>query len=261
MTFTASISESLDTPDLFQQRFHSNHYSWDSSFDKVSTTRIQGSADIPKWRFSASAGYALLANNVYYDTLGVARQNTSPMSVLSASVRRDFVIGDLLHLDNSVLLQYSSDQEVLPLPLLALNLRWYIQFNVVRKDVMQMQLGADTRFTTPWYMPSYNPVTGTFMAQNDYAYGNCPVFDLFMNVQWKKACIFIKWENAGRGWPSNKRDYFSAHRYISTDREIKFGIWWPFYVSSKQQKTMSARAGSGVSGGGGGLGGFSNIGR
>lgn len=265
MTFSASISEELDTPDLFQQQFHSNHYSWNSSFDKVSTTKIQGSVDIPKWRFAASAGYALLANNIYYDTLGVARQNAEPMSVLSAAVRKDFVIGDFLHLDNSALIQYSSNEEVLPLPLLALNLRWYIQFNVVRKDVMQMQLGADTRYTTPWYLPSYNPVTGTFMAQNAYAYGNCPVFDLFMNIQWKKACLFVKWENAGRGWPMSKRDYFSAHRYISTDREIKVGIWWPFYVSSKQQKTMSARAGSGMSGGGGGfgggLGGIKNLGR
>ena len=53
----------------------------------------------------------------------------------------------------------------------------------------------------------------------------------------------------------DKHDYFSANRYIITDRVFKIGIYWPFYVLSGQQKALSERAGSGmgVGGGGGGL--------
>ena len=54
-----------------------------------------------------------------------------------------------------------------------------------------------------------------------------------MNVQWKRACIFIKYQNAGGGWPMDKFDYFSADRYIVTQNGIdglKIGIYWPFYA-------------------------------
>jgi hypothetical protein len=251
----ASFETSLKRPDFFQQQFYSNHYRWSEDFGKVSTTKVQGSIDIPKWRMSASAGYALLANNIYYDTLGIARQHAEAMSVLTAALRKDFVIADFLHLDHSLLFQLSSDQAVLPLPLLAMNLRYYIQFNIVRADVMKMQLGADLRANTPWYAPYFNPVTGTFMAQDKTRYSNGPVFDLFMNVQWKRACIFVKWQNTGRGWPMTKRDYFTADRFIGTDREIKLGIYWPFYTMSGKNATLSSKAGSGMSGGGGGRGG------
>ena len=198
------------------------------------------------------------------------------MSVLSAFLGKNFVIADFFHLDNRLLFQLSSNQEVLPLPLLAANLRYYMQFNIVRADVMKMQIGADVRFNTPWLAPSYNPVTGTFMAQglhdfkqtdpetnkevtvSDYLkYTNGPVIDLFLNVQWKRACLFVKWENTGRGWPMAKRDYFTADRYINTDRQIKLGIYWPFYTMSGKKTTLSSKAGSGMGGGmGGGLGGM-----
>lgn len=256
----AAFETSLKEPDWFQQHMYTNHYMWDNSFSKTSLSKINGSIDIPKWRLSAGGGYSLVANKVWYDTLGMARQCGDAVSVITGYLRKDFALfNDFLHLDNSVLVQYSSNQEVIPLPLVALNLKYFIQFNIVRKDVMQMQIGANTRMTTKWYAPSYNPVSGTFMAQNEYQYGYCPIFDLFMNVQWKRACIFVKWENAGRGWPMKKRDYFSAHHYISTDRQIKVGIYWPFYVMSGTQKTMSSKAGSGMSGGSGGGGGFGGL--
>jgi hypothetical protein len=82
-------------------------------------------------------------------------------------------------------------------------------------------------------------------------------------MQWKQACIFLKMENAGEGWPTKKHDYFSAHRYIHPARILKFGITWPFYPPLGAQRKMSERAGSGMGGGrgsgggsGGGLGGM-----
>ena len=78
-----------------------------------------------------------------------------------------------------------------------------------------------------------------------------------MNMQWKMACIFLKMENVGEGWPTKQHDYFSAHHYIHPRRIFKFGITWPFYPSLGTARKMSERAGSGMSGGGGGgLGGM-----
>lgn len=260
MTISARFSTSLKEPDFFQQNFYSNHYRWSNSFSKVSTTVVDGRFSVPRWRLDVDAGYSLLGNYLWYNTSGAPEQASAPVSVFKASLRKDFTVARLLHLDNRVLFQKSSDDSVLPLPLVAVNLRWYIQFNIVSADVMKMQLGADVRYNTPWNAPAFNPVAGVFFAQDKERYGNCPIIDVFANIQWKRACVFVKLENAGMGWPMTRKDYFSAHNYISTTRAVKFGIYWPFYVQSGKKNTLSSKAGSGGGrSGGGGFGGLSGL--
>ncbi len=257
LTLKAHFETSLKEPDYYQQNLFTNHYKWENDFSKISTTKVEGSLSIPRWKLDASVGYALLSNNIYYDTLGIVRQNTKPMSVLTASLRKDFTLWKF-HFDNQALLQFSSDPDVMPLPLLALNLRYYFQLDVV-KNVMQMQIGLNGRFTTKWYAPAYNPVLGVFHNQNAEKYGNSPVVDAFVNVQWKRACIFVKLMNVNMGWPFEQADYFTAAGYIGTQRVFKIGISWPFYVQPGRSNATgpagSARSGSGGAASGGNRGG------
>ena len=245
LTVKAHFETSLKEPDYYQQHIFTNHYKWDNDFSKISTTKVEGSLSIPRWKLDASVGYALLSNNIYYDTLGIVRQNTKPMSVLTASLRKDFSVWKF-HFDNQALLQFSSEPDVMPLPLLALNLRYYFQLDVV-KNIMQMQIGLNGTFTTKWYAPAYNPVLGVFHNQNAEKYGNSPVVDAFVNVQWKRACIFVKVMNVNMGWPFEKADYFTAAGYIGTQRVLKFGINWPFYVQPGRNNSTgpAGPAGSG----------------
>ena len=244
ISVAAHFETKLQTPDYYQRVLQSNHYSWDNDFGKISTTQIRGSIDIPRWRMNADVGYSLLANYTYYDTQGIVQQNPAAMSVISAALRKDFVLGPV-HLDNRVLLQYSSDSEVLPLPLAAFNLRWYAQF-VVQRDatkthnVMEMQVGINAFYNTQWYAPAWNPALGVFHNQNVNLYENGPYFDIFMNIQWKRCCIFLKYQNFGRGWPMRKKDYFTADHYINTTdgtEGLKLGIFWPFYFSTEKHES------------------------
>ena len=223
---------SLREPDYYEQHLHTNHYWWDNNFGKVSTTKAEASLNIPVWNLSAFFGYALLGNNIYYDNHGSIQQNEVPMSVMTASVMKNFRLWNF-HFDHKALFQLSSNEDVLPLPMLALNFRYYFQFNVVR-DVMQMQIGVNATFETKWHAPAYNPVLGVFHTQNEEMYGNCPYIDVFVNIQWKRACIFIKAVNLGMGWPNKSADYFSAHHYIRPQQAFKVGIFWPFYVQPKR---------------------------
>ena len=60
-------------------------YRWDNEFKPVTTAKLEGGVDIPHWNTRLNAGYALIANQTWYDTLGVVRQFTdTPISVLSA---------------------------------------------------------------------------------------------------------------------------------------------------------------------------------
>lgn len=245
IVFDASFETSLDEPEYFQQHYYSNHYAWDNDFGKISTTRIEAGMSIPRWNLNVRGGYAILANTVYYDSLSVIRQHSPAMSVAKLAITKNFnVLHNHLHFDNTVLGQWSSNQEVMPLPAVAANLRWYFQMDVV-KSVMQMQLGANATWNTKWKMPGYNPALGTFYNQNKEEYGMSPYIDIFMNVQWKRACVFLKIININKGWPIDKKDYFSADGYIKPQTAFKIGIWWPFYMQSSKNSTINAGGGSG----------------
>ena len=255
VSFNAHFNTSLKEPDWYQQHYLSNHYRWDNSFGKISETRIEASAAIPHWKLKATFGYALLSNNIYYDTEGIVRQNATPMSVMTASLSKNFRLWKF-HFDHQALFQLSSNTDVLPLPTLALNFRYYFQFDVVKK-VMQMQIGANAWYTTRWYAPAYSPALGLFHNQTEERYGNSPYIDAFVNIQWKRACIFVKLVNAGMGWPERSVDYFGAHHYIRPQRAIKFGIFWPFYIQSGKNASVGGasageggRSSSGLSSGG-----------
>lgn len=247
LTLNARFETSLKEPDYYEQHLCTNHYRWDNDFVKISSTKIGATLEIPRWDLYASFDYALLSNNIYYDNEGIVRQNTDPMSVMSASLNKNFKLWKF-HLDHQALFQVSSNKDVIPLPMLALNFRYYLQFDVVKK-VMQMQIGANATFTTKWYAPAFNPVLGVFHNQNVAEYGNCPYIDAFVNIQWKRACIFVKVVNVNMGWPNKSADYFSAAGYIAPQRAIKFGISWPFYI--QPGKNNSSTGGTGASGRGG----------
>ena len=222
---TGRFSTSLREPHPFEQYINMNHHQWLNAFSKVSTTRAEGQLDIPKWKLRAFFGYSLVGNMIYYDTESVIRQCSEPVSIMSAYLQKDFKIW-AFHLDNQILFQLSSKPEVLTLPKLTLNLRYYAQFTVV-KDAMDMQIGLNGIFNTMYYAPSYAPDIGQFYNQTEELIRGVPYIDAFVNVQWKRASVFVKVTNLFKGWP--EADYFSAYHYIRPTRGVKLGIHWPFY--------------------------------
>lgn len=248
VTIGLHFESSLKEPDWYTQHMMTNHYRWEGGFDKSSTTRVSGSISIPRWNMDAEVTYSLLANNIWYDTLSIARQNSKAMSVIGVSLNKNFIIGRTLHLDNRALLQYSSDKDVLPLPMIALNARYYLQMTIAK--VLSLQAGVSAWYTDSWYSQAWNPALGVFYNQKEQKYGNAPVFDAFVNMQWKRACIFVKWENVGMGWPLDHADYFTAHHYIRPQRSLKFGIFWPFYTQDGSKGGHSSGGGDSSSPGG-----------
>ena len=81
-------------------------------------------------------------------------------------------------------------------------------------------------------------------------YGDCPYIDAFVNIQWKRVSVFVKYVNANMGWPSKSADYFSADGYINTQSAIKFGISWPFWIFPGKKGGSGMSSGQGAARGG-----------
>ena len=226
------FSNEKRSPGYWQENLFSNHYVWSNSLAKENETRIEASFRVPDYALELAAWQGVVKNKIYYGPVGPGDSNVGVLqhdgnvSLTSLYARKDFRIGGL-HLDNRVLLQWSTNQEVIPVPLVSAFLSYYYEFWVVR-DVLRLQIGLDGRYNTKYYAPGYNPALSAFYNQRETEVGNYPYTDVFVMGKWKRMRIFLKYQHVNRGLFGNG-DYFSVARYPLNPGMFKMGISWGFY--------------------------------
>ncbi|MDR2882265.1 MAG: CDP-diacylglycerol--serine O-phosphatidyltransferase [Alistipes sp.] len=233
-----SIRFTTQEPSYWEQNYTSNHYMWRNSFAKENETRIEGSLAIPHVGFSATVSQSVLGNRIYYaqDSLPTQKvtikpfQSSEVVGVTGVYLREDLPIrvgtDSRINLNHRVMLQWSSDQKVIPVPLASLYLSYNLEFNVVR-DVLRLQIGVDGRYNTPYYAPGYNPGLGQFYNQRVKELGDYIWLDAYANAKWKRMRILIKMEHLSDDMFS--RNSFSTLHYPVNRRVLKFGLSWNFY--------------------------------
>ena len=113
-------------PSFYMRHYHSNHYYWDNyNMDKEFRTRVAGELNIDRWKTNLRAGVENIKNYTYFNQSGMPKKESGNIQVLSATLKQDFRLG-ILHLDNEVTWQKSSNETVLPLPQLSLYHNLYI---------------------------------------------------------------------------------------------------------------------------------------
>lgn len=231
-------------PTFYYRHFHSKHYWWDNDLSKIMRTRIEGKLSIDRWRTQLKAGVENITNYTYLDNASVkytnandvvsykndmaVHQHSGNIQVFSASLRQDFKLG-ILHLDNEITYQKTSNETVLPLPELVLYHDLYIRFGLAKK-VLNIEMGADMRYFTQYYAPDYAPAIGQFYLQNPdtrYKLGGYPLINGYINLHLKRTRIFVQMYNLlqRRG----EKSYFLAPHYPLNPRILKVGLSWNFF--------------------------------
>ena len=214
------------SPNYWQENLFSNHYIWDTPLNKENETRLEAKFSVPDYAFEVGAWQGVVTNKIYYGSDSNVAQDNGSVSLTSVYARKDFRLGGL-HLDHRVLLQWSTNQEVVPVPLLSAFLSYYYEFWVVR-DVLRLQIGVDGRYNTRYYAPGYNPALSVYYNQREEEVGNYPYLDAFVMAKWKRMRIFLKYQHVNKGLFGNG-EYFSAARYPLNPGMFKIGISWGFY--------------------------------
>lgn len=233
-------------PTFYYRHFHSKHYWWDNDLSMITRTKLEGKLSIDRWRTQLQAGVENITNYTYLDNTSVGytssndtgtktykndvavRQNAGNIQVFSAKLRQDFKLG-ILHLDNEVVYQKSSNSTILPLPDLVLYHNLYIRAGLAKK-VLTVELGADVRYFTQYYAPDYAPAIGQFYLQNPetrYKLGGYPLVNGYLNIHLKRTRIFVMMYNLVQG--TGERSYIFAPHYPLNPKAFKFGISWNFF--------------------------------
>ena len=213
-------------PSYWEQNFYSNHFMWRNNFGYTDETRFGVSLDLPIAGFQAGFDQSVVTGQIYYGTDFKPHQHAEAVSVSSLYLREDLAIKGV-HLNHRVQVQWSTAQEVVPVPLVAAYLSYFYEFPVV-KNVLTLQVGIDGRYNTKYYAKGYNPATGQFYNQRDTEVGNYIYLDAFITAKWKRMRILLKLQHFNQNlW--GRREYFTVAHYPLNPRIFKIGISWTFY--------------------------------
>jgi len=212
----------LNAPTLVQHRFYlSQHNSWTNTFRKTLETGIKAQLALEKLRLHISGAYYLLNNYIYFDTTAQPKQTSIPLNILQISIRQQLRLGHF-HLDNTLVLQQASEA-VIRLPELFSKHSAYYEGKWFK--VLQIRLGLDFRFNTPWNADYYNPVIGQYHLQDQVRIPFFPAADAFAAMKVGSFRAYLKFEGLGSMLLPGQYYYQSAY-YAFPFPGMRFGVHW-----------------------------------
>ena len=155
--------------------------------------------------------------------MAYSRQESSPITVLTAEVNQDLTFGPL-NWETQFTWQKSTNQDVLPLPAINIYTNLYLRFKIAH--VLNCDFGADARYFTSYTAPDYFPSLGQYTVQaNDdkVKIGGFPLVNAYFNFKLSRARFFVMMSHINGG----KKYFFTPH-YPLNGRVLRFGISWNF---------------------------------
>ena len=179
-------------PTFYQRHFHSQHVWWDNS-------------------------------NLEKESL---RQETENITLLTLQLQQDFTLGPL-NWENQITYQKCSNTNVLPVPELNIYSNLYLKFKVA---VLNINLGADVRYFTKYYVPDYSPLIGQYAVQdngeNNMELGNYPWVNVYANMKLKQARFYVMMSHVNY---SSGANCFMVPHYPTNQMVLRFGVSWNFF--------------------------------
>jgi len=216
-------------PSFWYEQWGSNHFEWHNNFNKELRFDLGTSFSYPARRAEIRMNYALLDNYTDIDSTMLPSQNSGGLSVVSLLLRKDLKAWKF-HLATDLLIQKSSNSDILDLPLVAMRSAGYfehlLRFEKTNGE-LNTQIGAEVTYHTLYHPYSYIPSTGRFYRQYDVRNGNYPFINVFLNLKLKRTRIFVMFDHVNSGFTGY--DYFMIPSYPQNVRMLRYGIGWTFY--------------------------------
>jgi len=216
-------------PSFWYERWGSNHFEWLNSLNKEFRIDLGTSFSFPARNMELRFNYAMIDNYTDFDTLAMPDQHTGGLSVASLYAKKELRAWKF-HLSTDLLIQKSSNDEVLDLPLAALKAAGYFGhlFNFRKTNgQLDFQLGTEVLYHTRYHPYSYMPSTGRFYRQDQVSTGNYPFINVFLNLKLRRTRIFVMLDHVNSGLIGY--DYFMIPTYPMNIRMLRYGLAWTFY--------------------------------
>jgi hypothetical protein len=218
-----NVSKGATHPAYYFNHYYSAYASWNNSFN--AQNYLKGEFGVILKGFDLNASYTRLTNYVYLNKEVLPEQYSNGLNILAGHVSKEFRIK---HWITTV---YASGQQITPDTLLQLpafigKLTICYDANLFQ-NALHAQIGISGTYHSQWFQDAYMPAFRAFYRQNTYIAGNYPYLDAFINLNIKRARIFVKYEHFNSGLMGY--NYIMVPDYPQADAAFKFGISWLFF--------------------------------
>lgn len=235
-------------PNFFFRHYHSGSAWWDNDdLSREVRFKIDGTLRLKKFGTKLQVGFENVSNYTYFgmqNTLlegkstssiiptdyshSVGVKQASSVQVFGATLSQD-LSWKIIHWDNHLSFQTSTDQDALPLPKFNAYTNLYLLFRIGINKILRVQIGGDMRFFTSYYAPDYSPAIQQFATQDvnheRVKIGGYPIVGAYVNMHLKHCRIYVsaRHVNAGSGHS------FLVPHYPINPMTIHFGLSWNFF--------------------------------
>lgn len=201
------------------KHYVSNHFIWDNDFGKTRRLRFGGILDVPHTRTRLNVGVENAQNLIYFNPECLPTQHGGSVQVFSARLEQDFKVG-ILHWNNRLTYQTSSNDAVVPLPKFAVYTNLFLLFKIAR--VLDVQFGVDCDYYTKYKSVAYQPATMSFYNQREIDCGNYPFMNAYLNMRLSKVRFYLLFSHVNQGLTGS--NYFSMPHYPLNPRRFLMGL-------------------------------------
>ena len=234
-----------DVPSFYFRNYHSRHFWWDNTnLDKTIHTQLAGSFQLKKLGTHLLVSLDNFKNYTYlgqsYDLIEdgtdflrkhnsvEVRQNGGNISLITLQLQQNLKFLNLIHWDNELTFQQSSNKDVLPVPTFNLYSNLYLRFKIAR--VLKCDLGTDLRYFSKYYAADYCPQLGQFTIQetpeSKVKLGNYPIVNVYANFHLQHTRFFVMYSHVNSHDGGNS---FLVPHYPINKRILQFGLSWNFF--------------------------------
>ena len=216
-------------PSFWFEQWGGNHFEWHNNLKKEFRIDLGTVFSYPARKTEIKLNYAIIDNYTDFNIYALPSQHQGGLSVAALTAKKEFRAWKF-HLATDLLVQKSSNSEILDLPLFATRSTLFFEHLFRFRQTngrLNTQVGADVLFHTLYHPYSYMPATGRFFRQDQTTTGNYPFVNVFLNLKVQRTRIFIMMDHVNSGFMGY--NYFMVPSYPMNIRMFRYGLAWTFY--------------------------------
>ncbi|HEX2968431.1 MAG TPA: putative porin [Bacteroidales bacterium] len=224
---TGSISNRQ--PSYWLQHWGSNHFVWNQNLSKEFRMNVGTSFVFPARNTKVKVDYAIIDNYTDFDTTAIPVQHSGGLSVAALTLSKGLRAWKF-HLSTDIILQKSSNSDILDLPLFSTRTAGYFEHLFLfpaTQGALNTQFGVEAVYHSLYHPYAYMPATGRFYRQTDFTAGNYPFINVFVNLKLKRTRIFVMFDHINA--KKMGYDFFMVPSYPMNINMMRYGLAWTFY--------------------------------
>lgn len=203
-----------------KNHFFGNHFRWNEDFDPEQRLRLKGTISYPRTGTSVSAGFEHINNFHYFSAKDFKpKQYGEQLDILSMEFDQK-LSWKALHFDNRLLIQKTTDEDVLSLPSLVWESDLNLRFRIA--GTLWTELGCIGTYRNKYYAPLYQPATQQFATQSIVKSGGFPTFNAYVNCNLKRIKFYVMYSGIGTNLINN--DAFLMRNYPAMPTRLEYGV-------------------------------------